>query len=166
MHEHAAEAPAFLLALEQSGIGQTIRQAAWLYPIANTAHILALMLFAAAAAVMDLRILGAFGATAPASVIVPARRASMLGLGLMVLTGLMLFLPDAARVGVHPVFQIKLVLIAFGIANALLIAGPALRGIAAIPANVPLPAQARAAALLSLAVWLCVAACGRLIAYF
>lgn len=166
MHEHAAEAPAFLLALEQSGIGQTIRQAAWLYPIANTAHILALMLFAAAAAVMDLRILGAFGATAPASVILPARRASMLGLGLMVLTGLMLFLPDAARVGVHPVFQIKLVLIGLGIGNALLLAGPALRGIAAVPAGVPLPARARVAALLSLAIWLCVAACGRLIAYF
>jgi hypothetical protein len=166
MHEHAAETPAFLLALEQSGIGQTIRQAAWLYPIANTGHILALMLFAAAAALMDLRILGAFGATTPASVITPARRVSMLGFGLMVLTGLMLFLPDAARVGMHRVFQIKAVLIALGIANAVLMAGPALRSVAGIPANTPLPRRARIAALLSIAIWLCVAACGRLIAYF
>ena len=166
MHEHVAEAPAFLLALEQSGIGQAIRQAAWLYPIANTGHIIALMLFAAAAALMDLRILGAFAATTPASVIVPARRASMFGLGLMVLTGLMLFFPDAARVGTHRVFQIKAALIAFGVANALLIAGPALRGIAGIPANTPLPQRARVAAMLSIAIWLCVAACGRLIAYF
>lgn len=166
MHEHAAEAPAFLLALEQSGIGQTIRQAAWLYPIANTGHILALMLFAAAAALMDLRILGAFGATMPASVIIPARRASMLGLGLMVLTGVMLFVPDAARVGTHRVFQIKAGLIALGIANALLIAGPALRGIANTPPHVLLPQRARAAAILSIAIWLCVAASGRLIAYF
>lgn len=166
MHEHAAEAPAFLMALEQSGIGQTIRQAAWLYPIANTGHILALMLFAAAAATMDLRILGAFGATTPASVIVPARRASMLGLGLMVLTGLMLFLPDATRVGTHRLFQIKATLIALGIANALLIAGPALRGVARFPAHTPLPHRARVAAMLSIAIWLCVAACGRLIAYF
>jgi hypothetical protein len=166
MPERAAEAPAFLLALEQSGIGQAIRQAAWLYPIANTGHILALMLFASAAALMDLRILGAFGATTPASVIVPARRASMLGLGLMVLTGLMLFLPDAARVGTNRVFQTKGALIALGIANALLIAGPALRGIAGVPANSPLPQRARVAAVLSIAIWLCVAACGRLIAYF
>ncbi len=166
MHEHAAEAPAFLLALEQSGIGQAIRQATWLYPIANTCHILALMLFAAAAAVMDLRILGAFSATTPASVIVPARRMSMVGLGLMILTGLALFLPDAARVGVHPVFQIKLALIVLGTLNALLVAGPALRGVSAFPPHAPLPEQARGAAILSIAIWLSVAACGRLIAYF
>jgi hypothetical protein len=166
MRVHAAEVPTFLLALEQSGIGQAIRQAAWLYPIANTAHILALMLFAAAAAVMDLRILGAFPATSPASVIVPARRASMLALGLMVLTGLMLFVPDAARVGVHGVFQIKIALISLGILNALLIAGPALRGVAGLPANASLPRRARIAAMLSILIWLCVAALGRLIAYF
>ena len=166
MDGRAVELPAFLLALEQSGIGQTIRQAAWLYPIANTGHILALMVFAAAVAVMDLRILGAFSATAPAAVIVPARRAAMLGLGLMVLTGLALFLPDAARVGTHRVFQIKLGLIALGIANALLLSGPALRGVAAIPANVPLPQRARIAAILSVAIWFGVAGLGRLIAYF
>ncbi len=166
MRVHAAEAPTFLLALEQSGIGQAIRQAAWLYPIANTAHVLALMLFAAAVAVMDLRVLGAFSATSPASVIVPARRVSMLALGLMVLTGLMLFVPDAARVGVHRVFQIKVVLVSLGVLNALLIAGPALRGIAGIPANVSLPRRARIAAMLSILIWLCVAAFGRLIAYF
>ncbi len=97
------------------------------------------MVFAAAVAAMDLRILGAFSATTPASVIVPARRAATLGLGLMVLTGLALFLPDAARVGTHRVFQIKLGLITLGIANAMLLSGPALRGVAAIPANVPLP---------------------------
>ena len=166
MRENAAEAPAFLLALEQSGIGQAIRQAAWLYPIANTGHILALMLLATSVAVMDLRVLGAFGATAPASVILPARRVSMLGLGLMILTGLMLFLPDAARVGTHAVFQIKMALIALGVANACLIAGPALRGVAGVPANAPLPQRARIAAMLSIGIWLCVAALGRLIAYF
>jgi hypothetical protein len=166
MRENAAEAPAILLVLEQSGIGQAIRQAAWLYPIANTGHILALMLFAAAVAVMDLRILGAFSATTPASVIVPARRASMLGLALMIMTGLMLLLPDASRVGTSGVFQFKLALVVSGVANALLLSGPALRGVAGMPANVPLPQRARVAAALSIMIWLCVAALGRLIAYF
>jgi hypothetical protein len=166
MRENAAEASAFLLALEQSGIGQAIRQAAWIYPIANTGHILALMLFAAATAVMDLRILGAFSATTPASVIVPARRASMLGLGLMLVTGLMLFVPDASRVGTSGVFQLKLALIALGVANALLLSGPALRGVPGMPADAPLPPRARIAAMLSIGIWLCVAGLGRLIAYF
>ena len=34
------------------------------------------------------------------------------------------------------------------------------------PAFEPLPARVRAAAVLSLAIWVSVAACGRLIAYF
>jgi hypothetical protein len=36
----------------------------------------------------------------------------------------------------------------------------------ALPAGAPLPARARLAAVVSLAIWLSVAACGRLIAYF
>lgn len=161
-----AEAPQFLVALEHSALAQSIREAAWLYPIANTGHILALMLFASAVTVMDLRILGAFSATPPAAVIVPARRTAMLGLALMVLTGFMLFAPDAARVGTHPVFLIKAALIGLGVANAFLLAGPALYGLHAMPANKSLSQRARAAAMVSIAVWLSVAACGRLIAYF
>ena len=62
--------------------------------------------------------------------------------------------------------RLERVPIALGIANALLIAGPALRGIANTPPHVLLPQRARAAAILSIAIWLCVAASGRLIAYF
>ena len=71
---------AFLIALEQSGLGAAIRQSAWAYPAANVGHIVALTLFAASVAIMDLRMLGAFAATPPASVVRPARRVAMLGL--------------------------------------------------------------------------------------
>ena len=45
-----AEAPQFLIALEQSGLGAAIRQSTWAYPAANVGHILALTLFAGAVA--------------------------------------------------------------------------------------------------------------------
>ncbi len=160
------DAPQFLIALEQSGLGAAIRQSSWAYPVANIGHIVALTLFAASVAIMDLRILGAFAGTTPASVVHPARRMAMLGLGLMALTGLMLFTAEASHVAMNSVFQIKAVLIALGILNALLIAGPALANIAEVPANAALPARARVAAVVSLLTWVLVAACGRLIAYF
>ena len=160
------DAPQFLIALEQSGLGAAIRQSSWAYPVANIGHIMALTLFAASVAIMDLRILGAFAGTTPASVVHPARRMAMLGLGLMALTGLMLFTAEASHVAMNSVFQIKGVLIALGILNALLIAGPALANIAEVPANAALPVRARVAAVVSLLTWVLVAACGRLIAYF
>ena len=161
-----ADAPQFLVALEQSAWGAAIRQSTWAYPIANSGHILALTLFASAVAIMDLRILGAFAATAPARVIYPARWAAMLGFALMAITGLTLFTAEASHVAMNSVFQLKAVLIALGLLNALLIAGPSLAKIADLPPNVPLPARARTAAVISFAIWIAVAACGRLIAYF
>jgi len=161
-----AEAPQLLVALEQSALAAAIRQSVWAYPIANVGHIVALTLFAGSVAVMDLRILGAFAATPPAAIVRPARVTAMAGLGLMALTGVMLFAAEASHVAMNRVFQVKAGLIALGILNALVIAGPALTGIGNTGANTALPARARLAALLSLLIWISVAMCGRLIAYF
>jgi hypothetical protein len=161
-----ADAPQFLIALEQSGLGAAIRQSTWAYPAANVGHIVALTLFAAAVAIMDLRMLGAFAATVPARIVYPARRAAMLGLAMMALTGTILFTAEASHVAMNRVFQVKAALIGLGILNALLIAGPALAKLAELPGHDTLPGRARLAAAISLAIWVSVAACGRLIAYF
>jgi Family of unknown function (DUF6644) len=160
------DAPQFLQALEQSGFASAVRQSSWAYLTANVGHILALAVFAAAVAIMDLRLLGAFSATPPAGVVRPARRVAMLALLLMAATGFVLFAAEATHVAGNGVFQVKAVLIALGVVNALLVAralGPALD---ATPPCKPLPGRVRAAAALSLGIWLSVAACGRLIAYF
>ena len=160
------EAPQFLIALEQSPLAAAIRQSVWGYPAANVGHILALTLFAGAVVTMDARLLGAFAAAPPASVVRPARRVAMLGLVLMLLTGSALFLAEASHVAMNRVFQVKAILIALGLLNALLV-GRALREVLDdAPAFEPLPAGVRFAAGLSLLIWLSVAACGRLIAYF
>src|SRR5690606_20238478 len=112
-----AEAPAILVALEQSWLGAEIRQSVWVYPAANVAHVLTLTVFASAVAVMDLRLLGAFRETLPASVITPARRVAALALAAMLLTGLVLFTAEASHVAMNTVFQVKMGLIAFGVLN-------------------------------------------------
>jgi len=161
-----AEAPAFLIAIEQSSFALAIRQSVWAYPAANVGHILALFLFAGAVSVMDLALLGVVRAANPVAVVRGARRATMAALLLMVATGSILFAAEASHVAMNPVFQIKLGLIALGLLNAVLI-GPSLRRtLDEIPPPVAFPLRLRAAAAMSLMIWLSVAACGRLIAYF
>ena len=160
------EAPQFLIALEQSALGSAIRQSSWAYMAANVGHILALMLFVSAVAVMDARLLGAFAAAPPATVVRPARRLAAAGLLLLAGTGFVLFTAEATHVATNPVFQLKAALIVLGIGNALL-AGRLLReALDETPAFAPLPTQAWLCAVLSLSIWVTVAACGRLIAYF
>lgn len=157
-------APAFLVALEASGAGQAIRQSVWMYPTANVIHVVALAVFAGAVAVMDVRLLGGLSTTALVSVVKPARRWAMTALLVLLASGAVLFVAEASHVAMNPVFQIKAVLILAALANAVLIAGPALAQTDPLDYN-PSP-RLKAAAAISLSIWLAVAASGRLIAYF
>ena len=66
-------APAIFVALEGSGLGQAIRQSSWIYMAANVGHIVSLVVFAGAIAVLDLRMVGVFAATSPGYVLSRAR---------------------------------------------------------------------------------------------
>src|ERR1700754_2612953 len=112
------DAPQFLQALEQSAFASAVRESTWAYLTANVAHILALTFFASAVAIMDLRLLGAFNSASPASVIVPARRAAVLGFLAMLASGSVLFIAEASHVALNPVFQAKALLITLALVNA------------------------------------------------
>lgn len=161
----AADISALLLALEQSALSAALKESFWAYPAANTGHILALSVFAAAVAIMDLRLIGFLGATRPADVVFPARRIVIGAVLVQGATGFLLFAPEASKLAVNPVFLAKLGFIATGLANALTLGRLSRGALGAIPAGAPLPFRLRAAAVASLAIWLSVAALGRLIAY-
>ena len=160
------EAPAIFVALEQSGFGAAIRQSAWLFPVANVGHILALMVFAGALAIMDVRLLGGLAATTPARVLMRARAIAIAAFTLQVASGFILFTADASHVIINPVFQIKLTLIAAGLVNLAIFEFGVKRSVVKLSPGVAMPARAKTAGLFSLAIWLAVAACGRSIAYF
>jgi hypothetical protein len=160
------EAPAIFVALEQSGLGAAIRQSVWLFPVANVGHILTLMVFAGALAVMDVRLLGGLAATAPARVLMRARAVVIVALALMALTGFILFTAEASHLALNPVFQIKAALIGAGLANLAVFEFGVKRSVTTLAPGVTMPAGAKAAGMLSLAIWVAVAACGRSIAYF
>jgi hypothetical protein len=159
------EAPALFLALQHTAFAAAIRQSTWLYPLANVGHIVALVCFAGAIAVMDLRLVGALSATSPATVIGRARRLAIAALGAQALTGFMLFAAEAGHVALNPVFQAKMALIAAGLMNIVIYEVGAKRAVQTLPPGAAMPQRARIAGIISMAIWIAVAACGRLIAY-
>jgi hypothetical protein len=161
-----AEAPAIFVALEQSGFAAAIRRSPWIYPAANIGHIVALVFFAGAVAVMDVRLLGGFAATAAGPLLARARWFAIAALAGMALTGFVLFSAEASHLVLNPVFRLKLVLIGAGLLNVALYEFIAKSDVETLPAGAGMSAQARLTGILSLVIWVAVAACGRSIAYF
>ncbi len=160
------EAPAIFVALEQSGFAQAIRQSVWIYPAANVGHIVSLVCFAGALAVMDVRLLGGFAATEPGPLLTRARGFALAGFLGMAITGFILFAAEASHLAMNWVFQLKALLIAAGLINIAIYEFWAKRSVADLAPGVRMPARARVAGMLSLGLWIAVAACGRSIAYF
>jgi hypothetical protein len=159
------EGPALFVALEQSGFAAAIRQSVWIYPFANVGHIVSLVVFAGALAIMDVRLIGGLSATSPARVIGRARRVVILALCAQAFTGFLLFAAEAGHVIVNPVFLAKLALIGAGLVNVAIYEFGVRRQIEKLAPNEPMPTAARRAGYTSLAIWILVAACGRTIAY-
>lgn len=157
-------------ALEASGLGQAMRQWLWLYPSVEIAHIVGIGLLFGSIAVLDLRLLGFsrnVSAKALARHVLPWTAASFL---LIVPSGLMMFTAHASEFIASPVFVLKMLLIFAAGINALLFHSMVFRTVDVWDADemraLPPPPSARVAATLSLALWIGVIACGRLLAYY
>ena len=163
---HPPSGPAWLIWLELSGLGEAMRKSAWMYPIVEIVHILGFVILVGAVLMFDLRVLG-LGPGLPVGAL--ARhllRWSWLGLALVVPAGLMMFSAHATEFATNPAFLLKLGLLASAAANvAYFHLGP-YRSVQAWKVAGPAPGAARAAAALSIAIWIAVISCGRLIAYF
>jgi Family of unknown function (DUF6644) len=159
-------APAIFVALEQSGFSAAVRQSPWIYPAANIGHILALAVFAGAVALMDVGLLAGSITSNSARDLARARICAIAAFVALVITGFTLFSAEASHLAINPVFQVKLVLIAAALVNAALYELFAARAMAKLPPGAAIPAGIKLVGVLSLGIWICVAACGRSIAYF
>jgi hypothetical protein len=149
--------------LEHSALGAWARGSAFGYPAANLSHLLGLVMLVGAIGVLDLRLVGLFRrlpAGALAHGLIPLAAA---GLTLMVLSGLVMFAADAGALVRSAVFRWKMALIAGALANVAAFHVVWRRRLEAW--NPRVPPAARAAAAVSLMLWLAAAALGRLIAY-
>jgi hypothetical protein len=151
-----------LAAIEGSALAQTMRRSVWLYPVANVLHVLGVMSFFAAVAAMDVKAVRGSSTAAVRAFIIRIRPLAITLLVVQIITGIMLFLPEASHIAHNTAFQAKLATILLALLNVLALEA-ALGRTSAVAAP---PVAVRLAALASLALWLGVAALGRLIAYF
>jgi hypothetical protein len=155
----------WLSALEHSPLAELMRYSLWTYPIVEVVHIVGFAILVGAVALFDLRLLG-FSRTVSIRALerhlLPWAWAALL---LIVPSGVAMLSAHATEFVANPAFRVKLVLIAFAAINAAVFHGTVYRSVAAWDQHYPTPSAAKAAALLSLALWLGVVTCGRLIAY-
>ena len=159
-------APEFLRALEASDFGAFIRQAVWVYPLANVTHVLFVIAFFSAVAAMDVRLMGGFSGAPVSEVLRGGRKAALLAFLGVALSGGVLFTAEASHLALNPVFQTKVLLIGLALLNVIAFELFFARRLREYAPRMPMPGSARVSGFVSLATWLAVAACGRSIAYF
>ena len=157
-------------AIEASSLGVAMRQWLWLYPSVEIVHIAGIGLLFGSIAVLDLRLLGfsrTLSVKALARHVLPWTAASF---ALIVPSGLMMFTAHASDFIQSGVFVVKMGLILAAGLNAALFHTITFRTADVWDSEemrkLPPPPSARLAGALSLALWISVIACGRLLAYF
>jgi hypothetical protein len=157
------DAAALAAALEASAFAQWLRGAGLAYATVNLAHLLGLCLLVGPLLLLDLRLLG-LGRRLPVQALAQCLTPWMLaGVAVLLVSGTALFSADAGPLSGHRVFQVKLGLLLLALANAL---GFRLLWSGRLPQwDASPPVLGRLQALLSILLWLSVAAAGRLIAY-
>ena len=163
---HEAVGPAWLVWLEGSAVAVAMRQWLWLYPIVEIVHILGFVILVGAAAMFDLRLLGLSRQLPVTDMAGHLLRLARLSLVVVVPSGALMFMAHATEMATNPAFRLKLLLIAAAALNAARFHRRVFKSVMNWNQNVAIPATAKGAAVLSLALWAGVIACGRLLAYF
>ena len=163
---HPPSGPAWLVWLEESGLGEMMRKSAWMYPIVEIIHIVGFVILVGAVVMFDLRVLGLGRGLPVTGLARHLLRWSWVGLALVVPAGLMMFTAHATEFATNPAFLLKLALLATAAVNVAFFHFVPYRSVSGWDVAAEAPVGARAAAMSSIAIWIAVITCGRLIAYF
>lgn len=154
-----------LTALQELAPFAALRSGRWSYAAVNAAHIAGIALLFGAIVPLDLRLMGWRRSVSIAMLTRVLLPVAIGGLCLAIAAGFVLFSTRAVEYAALALFQVKLALVAGGVANALLLhravqweAGQTVTG--AMP-----PMRLRAAGALSIALWLSIIVCGRMLAF-
>ena len=155
----------WLTALQEVPFVAALRNGRWSYAAVNATHIVGIALLFGAIVPLDLRLMG-FWRSVPirtlARILVPI---AVAGLVIAMTAGALLFSIRAVQYAETTLFQIKLVLILCGIANALLLRLANQWEASQAAAGITPPLRLRTAGALSITLWLSVIVCGRMLAF-
>jgi hypothetical protein len=155
--------------LEATRLGSAIRDSSWLFPAIEAVHVLGIIVLVGSTGLFDMRLLGTGflrkqRASEVAKQVMPWVWGSF---SVMFVTGVLMFSSEATRCYQSWFFRLKLVLLLLAGLNALIFEYGAYRQIANWDeAETVAPAGARAAAWISLLLWVFIVFAGRGIAYY
>jgi hypothetical protein len=149
-------------AIEFSAIGQAIKTSSWAFAVIESIHLLALATIGGAVLVVDIRLLGwGLRRQTVAEVARDAQPVLLWSLGVMLLTGIALFVSEAIKCYYSTPFWVKMTSLALAIAFTFTIK----RHVTLRENAAASPAMLRLVAVVSLALWLGVGAGGRWIGF-
>jgi hypothetical protein len=151
--------------LADSSLALAMRNELWLYPLVEVVHIIGFSVLVGAVVMFDLRVLGLSRAIAVTALARHLLTWAVAALLLIVPAGLMMFSAHPHDFADNQVFVLKLGLIAAAGINALLFHAGTYRSVEQWNTDRKAPGLARVQALASIALWITVILCGRLLAY-
>ncbi|HKZ08939.1 MAG TPA: DUF6644 family protein [Methylomirabilota bacterium] len=162
---HNPEGAAWQVWLESSALAIAMRQWLWLYPAVEIVHIAGIAALVGGAIMFDLRLLGLSRGLPVAALAAHLLPWARVGLGLVVVSGALMFTAHATEWAENPAFRLKMLLIVAAGVNAWAFHRWPFRSVARWDRDTAAPPRARLAAVASIVLWVAVIACGRLLAY-
>lgn len=151
--------------IEGLAIAKAMRENLWLYPSVEIVHIVGFTILVGSIVMFDLRVLG-LSRTIPVRALGRHLLPWTFGALLLILpSGLLMFSAHAADFLGNRAFQVKMGLILAAAINAAMFHTGPYRTVESWDTGVAAPALARLSVAASILIWICVIACGRLLAY-
>ena len=152
--------------LEQSSLGNEVRDSSWLFPLIETIHLFGIVVLVGATSALDLRLLGLAMKREPVAKL--ARQ--MLGwtwaaFMVMVVTGFLMFSSEATRCWENTAFRYKMAMLLLAGLNALIFHITSYRQVDRWDSASRTPTAAKIAGVFSVLLWFGIVAAGRLIAF-
>ena len=152
--------------LQDNSVATAIRESALVFPVILSLHLAGMGLFGGMILMTDLRLLGIAMTKRPVSDVVNGlRHWKHLGLTLTATCGILLVWCKAAIYYPNPFLRIKLALFALIIIHALVFKS-VYRNVTDLDRSPVIPGRAKAAAVLSMILWIGVVTAGRWIGYW
>ena len=156
----------FCLWLYGSGLGTSIRESIWVFPIIETIHVLGITVLVGSIAIFDLRLLGLFFKREPvgqmAGQLLPL---TWVGFAVMFVSGFLLFAAEAKDSYGNWAFRLKLVLLLLAGLNPLVFHLTIYRQVTEWGERAVTPLRARLAGFFSVTLWAGIICAGRAMAY-
>jgi hypothetical protein len=153
--------------LQNASIATALRESAIVFPIVMTGHLSGMALFGGMILMTDLRLLGlALTSYSIADVVRGLRPWKHIGLTLTAGCGIFLAWAKAAQYLVNPYFHIKLTLFLLVIIHAVVFRGRVYKNPEELDKEPVIPTRAKAAAILSMVLWIGIVTAGRWIGYY